>query len=63
MLAGTAFGIFNLLSGLAMLAASALAGLLWDQHGASFTFYAGVFFCVFALAAIAVKELRDQARV
>lgn len=61
-LRGTAFGFFNLLSGLAMLVASALAGLLWDQFGASFTFYVGVLFCMFALAAIAVKELRAQAR-
>ena len=32
-LRGTAFGVFNLASGLAMLLASALAGLLWDQWG------------------------------
>ncbi len=61
-LRGTAFGFFNLLSGLTMLVASVLAGLLWDRLGASFTFYAGVLFCVFALAAIAVKELLGQAR-
>ena len=60
-LRGTAFGFFNLLSGLTMLVASALAGLLWDRLGASFTFYAGVFFCVIALGAIAVKGLRGQA--
>ena len=43
-LRGTAFGIFNLLSGLTMLIASALAGLLWDRLGSSFTFYAGALF-------------------
>jgi len=59
---GTAFGFFNLLSGLTMLVASALAGLLWDQLGASFTFYAGVVFCALALVAIAVSGLRGQAR-
>jgi len=48
-LRGTAFGFFNLVSGLAMLLASALAGLLWDQLGASFTFYAGAAFCIIAL--------------
>lgn len=48
-LRGTAFGIFNLLSGVAMLIASAVAGLLWDQLGAPFTFYAGAAFCVMAL--------------
>jgi len=43
-LRGTAFGFFNLLSGVAMLAASVLAGLLWDQLGAATTFYAGAAF-------------------
>ena len=44
-LRGTAYGFFNLLSGVAMLAASAIAGALWDQLGAAFTFYAGAVFC------------------
>ena len=47
-LRGTAYGFFNLMSGLAMLVASVLAGLLWDSLGASFTFYAGAAFCVIA---------------
>nr|MCU0952990.1 MFS transporter [Burkholderiaceae bacterium] len=36
-LRGTAFGVFNLVSGVAMLAASVIAGLLWDRFGAAFT--------------------------
>ena len=52
-LRGTAFGFFNLVSGLAMLLASVLAGLLWDQLGAAFTFYAGAVFCGVALAGLA----------
>jgi len=56
-LRGTAFGFFNLLAGLAMLVASVLAGLLWDQLGASFTFYAGAIFCAFALAGIAFRPI------
>lgn len=48
-LRGTAFGFFNLVSGIAMLIASVVAGLLWDQLGASFTFYAGAVFCIIAL--------------
>ena len=48
-LRGTAFGFFNLVSGIAMLIASAVAGLLWDQMGASSTFYAGATFCGLAL--------------
>jgi MFS family permease len=51
-LRGTAFGFFNLGSGLVMLIASTLAGLLWDAFGASLTFVAGALFS--ALAALAV---------
>jgi MFS family permease len=55
-LLGSAFGFFNLLGGLAMLVASALAGLLWDRLGPTFTFHAGAFFCVLALAAVVLKR-------
>lgn len=48
-LRGTAFGFFNLASGVAMLIASVLAGLLWDKLGAATTFYAGAAFSVAAL--------------
>jgi MFS family permease len=51
-LRGTAYGFFNLVSGLAMLLASVLAGLLWDRLGASATFYAGAGFCALALLAL-----------
>jgi len=51
-LRGTAYGLFNLMSGVAMLVASVLAGLLWDRVGAPFTFYAGAFFCVVALCGL-----------
>jgi MFS family permease len=54
-LRGTAYGFFNLVSGVAMLIASVLAGLLWDQVGASATFYAGAAFCVAALLGLAKK--------
>lgn len=51
-LRGTAYGVFNLMSGIAMLFASVLAGLLWDRFGASFTFYSGAVFCVIALVGL-----------
>lgn len=54
-LRGTAFGFFNLVSGLAMLMASVIAGVLWDQMGAAFTFYAGALFCLLALLTLAPK--------
>ena len=51
-LRGTAFGFFNLLSGLAMLVASTLAGVLWDQLGAPMTFVMGAVFSLLALGLI-----------
>ena len=48
-LRGTAFGVFNLVSGLALLAASIVAGELWDQFGSSATFLAGAVFATLAL--------------
>jgi len=47
-LRGTAFGLFNLVSGIALLAASVLAGWLWDAHGPAMTFYAGAVFTTIA---------------
>ena len=55
-LRGTAYGFFNLVSGLAMLFASALAGLLWDGFGASITFVAGLGFASAALVALALRR-------
>jgi len=52
-LRGTAFGIFNLGCGVAMLVASALAGLLWDVLGPAATFLAGAGFALLALVAVA----------
>ena len=60
-LRGTAYGFFNLMSGLAMLLASALAGLLWDWLGAAATFHAGAGFCVVALAGLAWRSARGGA--
>lgn len=57
-LRGTAYGLFNLVSGVAMLIASVLAGLLWDKLGAAATFYAGAAFSVAAL----VLLLRQPSR-
>jgi MFS family permease len=57
-LRGTAFGFFNLASGLTMLIASPLAGWLWDQFGARFTFGAGALFCVLSLLAVSCKTFR-----
>jgi MFS family permease len=55
-LRGTAYGFFNLACGVAMLVASTLAGIVWEQFGAPFTFYVGATFSVGAIALIALKE-------
>ena len=54
-LRGTAFGFFNLVSGMAMLIASALAGWLWDRFGAAFTFQAGAVLCGAALIVLVLS--------
>ena len=51
-LRGTAFGIFNLVSGIAMLFASLIAGLLWDQYGPAATFFGGAGLTMVALAGL-----------
>ncbi|MBL7481162.1 MFS transporter [Legionella bononiensis] len=51
-LRGTAYGVFNLLSGVALLLASIIAGLLWDKLGASYTFCAGAAFSLIALSGL-----------
>ncbi|MBP5998485.1 MAG: MFS transporter [Azonexus sp.] len=61
-LRGTAYGFFNLVSGLAMLLASVCAGLLWDSFGAAFTFYAGAAFTALALLALAWRPLLPAPR-
>ncbi|OGB31674.1 MAG: MFS transporter [Burkholderiales bacterium RIFCSPLOWO2_12_FULL_61_40] len=55
-LRGTAFGFFNLVSGVSLLVASAVAGWLWDQWGASATFYAGAGFAAVALLGLLRKS-------
>jgi len=59
-LRGTAFGIFNLVTGGALLLASVIAGSLWSRFGASATFIAGASFS--ALAAIGLLFYRSNVR-
>ena len=57
-LRGTAFGMFNLLTGGALLAASVVAGLLWDNIGARGTFVSGAVLASVAL--LGLFALRRQ---
>ena len=52
-LRGTAFGVFNLLTGAAALVASVLAGALWDHSGSQATFLASAILTAVALVALA----------
>jgi len=51
-LRGTAFGMFNLAAGIATVAASVIAGGLWDAVGPQVTFIAGAAFTALALAVV-----------
>jgi len=55
-LRGTAFGIFNLVSGGALLLASLIAGALWSVFGAPATFLAGMAFAVVSLIGLGLKR-------
>ena len=59
-LRGTAYGVFNLVCGVAMLIASVIAGVLWDKFGASVTFFTGAGFA--AIALISLLILRQKIR-
>ena len=54
---GTAFGLFSLLTGVALLTASVLAGELWDRIGAPATFYAGAGFAAIAMLGLLAQLL------
>ncbi|MFV0284098.1 MAG: MFS transporter [Castellaniella sp.] len=58
---GTAFGVFNLASGVCMLLASVLAGWLWQAWGPSATFLAGAVFAAVALLGLAMPAGRGRA--
>jgi MFS family permease len=57
-LRGTAFGAFNLASGIAMLLASVIAGALWEYVGAAATFLAGAAFAALSAVVLANRSLR-----
>lgn len=61
-LRGRAFGVFNLATGLTLLVASGLAGILWSRLGpATTTFLAGAAFCAVALTGLMLLRARRVA--
>ena len=61
-LRGTAFGVFNLVGGVALLVASVLAGGLWDAFGSQATFFCGAAFAALALVGLALLRHRVTLR-
>lgn len=61
-LRGTAFGMFNLLTGLVTLVSSVLAGALWDRVGAAATFYASAAFCLCTIGLLLSRRTRPPVR-
>lgn len=59
-LRGTAFGVFNLASGAALLAASVIAGSLWSIFGPAMTFYVGAGFSAAALAGLLMDTRKHE---
>ncbi|MEQ1617655.1 MAG: MFS transporter [Terricaulis sp.] len=55
-LRGSAFGVFNLATGITLLLASVVAGLLWDGLGSQATFIAGAAFALIAALMLAVQS-------
>jgi MFS family permease len=61
-LRGTAYGVFNLVSGVALLAASIIAGGLWDAIGPRGTFLAGAAFAGLSLVGLRALDVGRQRR-
>lgn len=61
-LRGTAFGVFNLVAGLALLCSGTTAGLIWDHFGARYTFIAGASMALLAMAAMLVHGRSSRPR-
>jgi MFS family permease len=59
-LRGSAFGVFNLVSGVAMLGASLIAGSLWTIYGPRATFFGSAVFASIAIAMIAAHAGRRR---
>ena len=57
-LRGTAFGVFNLASGVVLLVASIVAGALWDRLGPQATFVGGAIFTGVALIGLLARRRR-----
>jgi MFS family permease len=60
---GTAFGVYGLVTGVAVLLASVLAGWLWDHYGAPATFLTGALFSLLALAGFEILRRQENGKM
>jgi MFS family permease len=60
-LRATAFGLFNLITGVILLLANILAGFLWTSYGPGVTFLAGAVFSTVALIGLAARRSSSTA--
>ena len=59
-LKGTAFGVFNLVCGVAMIPSNWLAGWLWQAHGAQTAFYVGAALATATLVLLVLTRHRSR---
>ncbi|HLK15237.1 MAG TPA: MFS transporter [Fimbriimonadaceae bacterium] len=60
-LKGTAFGVFNLACGIAMLVSNGLAGWVWQAYGSASTFYVGAVLTAGTLLFMLLRRFRSAA--
>ena len=60
-LRGTAFGLYSLITGAAMLAASVIAGFLWTVVGPAAAFTAGAAFAVLSITGVMLRRTKAPA--
>ncbi|EJM98916.1 MFS transporter [Phyllobacterium sp. YR531] len=61
-LKGTAFGVFNLITGVVVLVGNVAAGWVWDAHGSSTTFFMGAAVSTAAMLVVGAMSLRRKMR-
>ena len=61
-LRGTAFGVYNFVTGISLLFSSAIAGALWSSYGSSATFHAGAAFAVLTACGLLFTSLHETRR-
>lgn len=57
---GTAYGILNTTTGLALLPASIIGGLLWQYYGSAYTFLYGSIMAILAIGIFMITYLNEQ---